>query len=167
MKFLRKQQGFFLQWVSNNWCTVEVSVSKVLSVQKRDHRAMNRLMRQLPRPILILFSKLRLVFKTVRSEHVTVKAQIGHFCTSSPETTVIVTSAQVGPDPTTLMCPSCRATIVTRLEYETTTRTHVCAAILCLFICWPCVCIPYCSTSCRDANHYCPNCGSYIRTYRK
>ncbi|KAL9706994.1 hypothetical protein quinque_010512 [Culex quinquefasciatus] len=83
------------------------------------------------------------------------------------QTTVIVTSAQVGPDPTTLMCPSCRATIVTRLEYETTTRTHVCAAILCLFICWPCVCIPYCSTSCRDANHYCPNCGSYIGTYRK
>ncbi|XP_058455204.1 lipopolysaccharide-induced tumor necrosis factor-alpha factor homolog [Malaya genurostris] len=82
-------------------------------------------------------------------------------------TTVIVTNSQVGPDPTTLTCPSCRATIVTRLEYETTTRTHVCAALLCLFICWPCVCIPYCSTSCRDANHYCPNCGSFIGTYRK
>ncbi|XP_055591749.1 lipopolysaccharide-induced tumor necrosis factor-alpha factor homolog isoform X2 [Uranotaenia lowii] len=83
------------------------------------------------------------------------------------ETTVIVTAPSVGPDPSTIVCPSCRATVVTRLEYETTTRTHVCAAILCLFICWPCVCIPYCSTSCRDANHYCPNCGSFIGTYRK
>ncbi|XP_065093561.1 lipopolysaccharide-induced tumor necrosis factor-alpha factor homolog [Ochlerotatus camptorhynchus] len=82
-------------------------------------------------------------------------------------TTVIVTSPQVGPDPTTMTCPSCRATMVTRLEYETTTKTHICAALLCLFICWPCVCIPYCSTSCRDANHYCPNCGSFIGTYRK
>ncbi|XP_062551737.1 lipopolysaccharide-induced tumor necrosis factor-alpha factor homolog [Armigeres subalbatus] len=85
----------------------------------------------------------------------------------SQPTTVIITSPNVGPDPTTMVCPSCRATIVTRLEYETTTKTHLCAAVLCLFICWPCVFIPYCSTSCRDANHYCPNCGSFVGTYHK
>ncbi|XP_040171756.1 lipopolysaccharide-induced tumor necrosis factor-alpha factor homolog [Anopheles arabiensis] len=85
----------------------------------------------------------------------------------SLQTTVIVTSPNVGPDPTTIICPSCRATVVTRLEYETTTKTHLCAGLLCLFLCWPCAFVPYCSTSCRDANHYCPNCGSFIGTYRK
>ncbi|XP_052866973.1 lipopolysaccharide-induced tumor necrosis factor-alpha factor homolog [Anopheles cruzii] len=83
------------------------------------------------------------------------------------QTTVIVTSPQVGPDPTTIICPSCRATVVTRMEYETTTKTHLCAGLLCLFLCWPCAFIPYCSTACRDANHYCPNCGSFIGSYRK
>ncbi|XP_055641217.1 lipopolysaccharide-induced tumor necrosis factor-alpha factor-like [Toxorhynchites rutilus septentrionalis] len=82
-------------------------------------------------------------------------------------TTVIVTGPSVGPDPTTIVCPSCRATVVTRLDYETTTRTHLCAALLCLFICWPCVCVPYLTTTCRDANHYCPNCSAFIGTYRK
>uniref|UniRef100_A0A9I3CK13 LITAF domain-containing protein n=1 Tax=Anopheles culicifacies TaxID=139723 RepID=A0A9I3CK13_9DIPT len=83
------------------------------------------------------------------------------------ETTVIVTSPQVGPKPTTINCPSCRAHVVTRLEYETTTKTHLCAFLLCCFLCWPCACVPYCSASCRNANHYCPSCGSFIGTHQR
>lgn len=82
-----------------------------------------------------------------------------------PVRTVIVTS-QVGPDPSMVCCPSCRQTVVSRMEYESSTRTHVAAGLLCLVGCWLCCCLPYCMDSCRNGNHYCPNCGSYLGTYR-
>ncbi|XP_055591753.1 lipopolysaccharide-induced tumor necrosis factor-alpha factor homolog [Uranotaenia lowii] len=82
-------------------------------------------------------------------------------------TTVIVGSPAVGPDPTTITCPSCRATVVTRVDYASTTKTHLCAGLLFLFICWPCVCVPYCTKWCRDANHYCPNCNAFIGSHKK
>lgn len=78
----------------------------------------------------------------------------------------IVTAPQVGPDPASITCPSCQKHIVTRLDYETSTKTHIFAGLLCLFICWPCFWIPYVIDSCKNANHYCPNCGAYIGTYR-
>lgn len=71
----------------------------------------------------------------------------------------------VGPDPVRIQCPSCGAQILTKMKYEPTTKTHVVALILCLFICWPCVCLPYCMDSCQNANHYCPNCDAFIGTY--
>lgn len=40
----------------------------------------------------------------------------------------------VGPDPSSLACPSCRQTITTRLDYETTTKTHIMAGLLCCFM---------------------------------
>lgn len=46
-------------------------------------------------------------------------------------------SPSVGPRPTQLQCPSCHQHIVTRMNYEMTTRTHICAALLCL-IWWVC-----------------------------
>ncbi|CAH0397309.1 unnamed protein product [Chilo suppressalis] len=73
----------------------------------------------------------------------------------------------VGPKPSQVTCPSCRATIVTRVDHKATTKTHVIALILCLFLCWPCVCVPYCMDSCQNADHYCPNCNSYLGTYQQ
>ncbi|XP_055591747.1 lipopolysaccharide-induced tumor necrosis factor-alpha factor homolog [Uranotaenia lowii] len=78
----------------------------------------------------------------------------------------IVAAPNVGPDPASISCPSCNKHIITRLDYETSTKTHIMAGLLCLFICWPCFWIPYVVDSCKNANHYCPNCGAYIGTYR-
>uniref|UniRef100_A0AAG5DXW5 LITAF domain-containing protein n=1 Tax=Anopheles atroparvus TaxID=41427 RepID=A0AAG5DXW5_ANOAO len=78
----------------------------------------------------------------------------------------VVTRPQVGPDPAAMVCPSCTKHVVTRLDYESSTKTHIAAGLLCLFICWPCFWIPYVIDSCKNANHYCPNCGAYIGTYR-
>lgn len=99
---------------------------------------------------------------------------------------------QVGPEPTGITCPSCRQSIVTNLDYETTTKTHIFAGICCIFgwgsrealggwfiehsliiifnyfrySFWPCAWIPYVMDSCKNANHYCPNCGAFIGTYQ-
>ncbi|XP_052866181.1 lipopolysaccharide-induced tumor necrosis factor-alpha factor homolog [Anopheles cruzii] len=78
----------------------------------------------------------------------------------------VVSRPQVGPDPSSMICPSCAKHVITRLDYETSTKTHIAAGLLCLFICWPCFWIPYVIDSCKNANHYCPNCGAYIGTYR-
>ncbi|XP_055547606.1 lipopolysaccharide-induced tumor necrosis factor-alpha factor homolog [Wyeomyia smithii] len=81
-------------------------------------------------------------------------------------TVVIAGAPAVGPDPTHLVCPSCRATIRTRVEHDSTTKTHIIALLLFVFCCWPCICVPYCMNSCKDANHYCPNCNAFIGSHK-
>ncbi|EAU75930.1 lipopolysaccharide-induced tumor necrosis factor-alpha factor homolog [Anopheles merus] len=78
-----------------------------------------------------------------------------------------VVSATTGPEPAQVVCPSCHAEIVTQTEQEANTKTHIYALLLCLALCWPCVCLPYCCTSCRDTVHRCPRCKSFIGVYRR
>ncbi|XP_031636269.1 lipopolysaccharide-induced tumor necrosis factor-alpha factor homolog [Contarinia nasturtii] len=72
----------------------------------------------------------------------------------------------VGPEPSRVTCPSCHASIMTKVQTESSSRTHILALLLCLFLCWPCVCVPYCTDSCQNRNHYCPQCNAYIGTYQ-
>ncbi|XP_047023456.1 uncharacterized protein LOC124632605 [Helicoverpa zea] len=78
----------------------------------------------------------------------------------------VVIGPQMGPKESPMSCPSCNQQIVTRIEYKSTTKTHLFAALLCCIGCWPCVCIPYCVHSCQNADHYCPNCSAYIGSYK-
>ncbi|XP_069686250.1 lipopolysaccharide-induced tumor necrosis factor-alpha factor homolog isoform X2 [Periplaneta americana] len=77
---------------------------------------------------------------------------------------VIVQGPMLGSSPCNLQCPSCHASIQTRVDYEANTKTHLFALLLCL-ICCPCGLIPYCTDSCKSANHYCPSCGTFLGTY--
>ncbi|XP_004927940.4 lipopolysaccharide-induced tumor necrosis factor-alpha factor homolog isoform X5 [Bombyx mori] len=84
----------------------------------------------------------------------------------APQQFVTVVQARpMGPEPSSLTCPSCTAVIVTRVQHDASSKTHLFALILCLIGCWPCACIPYCMESCQNATHYCPNCNAYIGTY--
>lgn len=44
----------------------------------------------------------------------------------------MVLHPQVGPEPTTIICPTCRTTVLTKIDYESTAQTHICAGIICL-----------------------------------
>ncbi|XP_063616092.1 lipopolysaccharide-induced tumor necrosis factor-alpha factor homolog [Cydia splendana] len=79
----------------------------------------------------------------------------------------VIIQQSVGPDPTQTTCRSCNQNIVTRVERKASTRTHIIAALLCIFLCWPCVCVPYCMDSCLNTDHYCTNCGAFIGTYMR
>ncbi|TMW45970.1 hypothetical protein DOY81_008949 [Sarcophaga bullata] len=81
------------------------------------------------------------------------------------QTTTRPNLVPIGNEPTRVTCPSCHAEILTTVKHTANSRTHCWALVLCLFICWPCVCIPYCMDSCQSANHYCPNCNAYIGTF--
>ncbi|XP_050677112.1 lipopolysaccharide-induced tumor necrosis factor-alpha factor homolog [Leptidea sinapis] len=76
---------------------------------------------------------------------------------------VIVNS--MGPASTVTVCQSCGQHISTRVERIPSMRTHLFAILLCLVGCWPCACVPYCVDTCNNAEHYCPNCNSYIGSY--
>ncbi|XP_011182061.1 lipopolysaccharide-induced tumor necrosis factor-alpha factor homolog [Zeugodacus cucurbitae] len=69
----------------------------------------------------------------------------------------------VGPESTQVRCPQCKCTVKTTVRYRSTTKTH----IVCILLSWTCCCccLPYCMNSCRNANHFCPMCGTFIGTY--
>ncbi|KAG8228656.1 hypothetical protein J437_LFUL008307 [Ladona fulva] len=73
----------------------------------------------------------------------------------------------LGPQPVTLTCPSCGARITSRINYETSTRTHGMCMAMCAFGLWLCCFLPYLMDSCKNANHYCPNCNAYLGQYQK
>lgn len=77
----------------------------------------------------------------------------------------VVVGTRMGPKPTIVVCKSCNQQLQTRVELKSSMRTHLFALLLCLFGCWPCACIPYCVDSCKNADHYCPNCNAYIGSY--
>uniref|UniRef100_A0A336MY04 CSON008242 protein n=1 Tax=Culicoides sonorensis TaxID=179676 RepID=A0A336MY04_CULSO len=74
-------------------------------------------------------------------------------------------SIPMGPEPMLLQCPHCLESVRTRVDHKTTSKTHTVALLLCVFSCWLCACCPYCCGSCRNANHYCPNCNTFLGTY--
>lgn len=79
--------------------------------------------------------------------------------------TVVIHAPQYGNDPQATTCPSCRAAITTSVKYEPGTKTHLFAGLCCLLGCmFGCCLIPYCTNSCQNANHSCPNCGTYLGT---
>ncbi|KAL0839411.1 hypothetical protein ABMA28_016136 [Loxostege sticticalis] len=78
----------------------------------------------------------------------------------------IASVVPVGPKPAQVTCPSCHASIMSRVDHKSTTKTHLIALALCLCLCWCCVCVPYCMDSCQNADHYCPNCNAYLGTYQ-
>ncbi|XP_075166953.1 uncharacterized protein LOC142239075 [Haematobia irritans] len=71
----------------------------------------------------------------------------------------------LGPEPVYLTCPACHVQKLTRIEFEPSARTHLMAALLCLFGLWCCVCLPYCAGSCMNTQHYCGNCGKFLGSY--
>ncbi|XP_055547605.1 lipopolysaccharide-induced tumor necrosis factor-alpha factor homolog [Wyeomyia smithii] len=78
---------------------------------------------------------------------------------------VFAEAPAVGPDSSELVCPSCRATIMTRVEHSSTSKTHITALLLLIF-CFPCSCVPYCLSSCKDAHHYFPVCSAFIGSHK-
>nr|XP_037877602.1 uncharacterized protein LOC119631196 isoform X1 [Bombyx mori] len=44
---------------------------------------------------------------------------------------ITVQAPQMGPKPARYTCPSCKASITTRVEYVSATKTHLCALLLC------------------------------------
>uniref|UniRef100_A0A2A4JBS3 LITAF domain-containing protein n=1 Tax=Heliothis virescens TaxID=7102 RepID=A0A2A4JBS3_HELVI len=73
----------------------------------------------------------------------------------------------IGPQESTLTCPSCQQRITTKVEYKITMRNHIFALMFCMVGCLPCILIPYCVKSCRNADHYCPECNAFLGTYMR
>ncbi|KAH8234206.1 hypothetical protein KR038_003633, partial [Drosophila bunnanda] len=75
------------------------------------------------------------------------------------QTTVLIDSGQG------MICPHCNARIRVRAEYHPTGKTYCLSAILCLFLCWPCVCVPCCCNCCYENSQFCPNCNARLGSF--
>ncbi|XP_016969298.1 lipopolysaccharide-induced tumor necrosis factor-alpha factor homolog [Drosophila rhopaloa] len=76
------------------------------------------------------------------------------------QTTVLVDTPGHG-----MICPHCNARIRVRVEHHRTGKTYCMAAILCLFLCWPCVCVPCCCNCCYKTSQFCPNCNACLGSF--
>ncbi|CAH2045323.1 unnamed protein product, partial [Iphiclides podalirius] len=78
----------------------------------------------------------------------------------------IVLPPAVGTEPTTITCFNCGKVVTTRVTYTTAWHTHLVAGSICVItmVCSLCCLglIPYCFDSFKDAEHYCPNCNTFI-----
>ncbi|CAH8635011.1 unnamed protein product [Heterobilharzia americana] len=69
--------------------------------------------------------------------------------------------------PVHLKCPSCRKEISTTLEYHNGLLTYL-ACVGIFFVGGSCGCclIPFCVNACKDVDHKCPSCKTYVGSYR-
>ena len=81
---------------------------------------------------------------------------------------VYVEPPNLRDQPTRLVCPHCKASILTQLRYESGLATWLIACGLCIFgfLCGCCL-IPFCVDSCKDVDHYCPNCRCMIGRFKR
>eukprot|EP00112_Aurelia_sp_Birch-Aquarium-sp1_P025553 Seg855.5 transcript_id=Seg855.5/GoldUCD/mRNA.D3Y31 product="Lipopolysaccharide-induced tumor necrosis factor-alpha factor" protein_id=Seg855.5/GoldUCD/D3Y31 len=69
--------------------------------------------------------------------------------------------------PVTMICPSCKAQIVTAVTYEPGTFAYMLFFLMCIFGFWICCFFPFCIDSCKDSIHSCPNCRSQLGVFRR
>ncbi|XP_075982680.1 uncharacterized protein LOC142980941 [Anticarsia gemmatalis] len=78
----------------------------------------------------------------------------------------IVLPPAVGTEPTTITCFNCNKVVTTRVTYTTAWHTHLVAGSICVItmVCSLCCLglVPYCFDTFKDAEHYCPNCNTFI-----
>ncbi|XP_045453002.1 lipopolysaccharide-induced tumor necrosis factor-alpha factor homolog [Melitaea cinxia] len=78
----------------------------------------------------------------------------------------VVMPPAVGSEPMTVTCYNCGKVVTTRVTYTTAWHTHLVAGSICVttMVCSLCCLglIPYCFDSFKDAEHYCPNCNTFI-----
>ncbi|XP_011166353.1 lipopolysaccharide-induced tumor necrosis factor-alpha factor homolog isoform X2 [Solenopsis invicta] len=72
----------------------------------------------------------------------------------------------LGPNAVKMSCPTCGADIKTTTMSDHQPSAHICCIVLCLLGCCLCSCLPYCMNAFMSVHHYCPNCKSYIGTWK-
>lgn len=84
-----------------------------------------------------------------------------------PNITVVM-SPRMGESPVQTVCHNCKANIFTQTKYESGIAAWLIAGGCCLFGLWcGCCLLPFCIDSCKDVEHYCPNCRALVGRYKR
>ncbi|XP_050423934.1 lipopolysaccharide-induced tumor necrosis factor-alpha factor homolog [Adelges cooleyi] len=85
-------------------------------------------------------------------------------------TQVIVVHASaippLGQTPVTLICPTCRAQVVSSIREESSNGAYLCCMLLFVVGCALCSCVPFCMDSFKKVHHTCPKCDTFFGTYQ-
>ncbi|RNA07285.1 lipopolysaccharide-induced tumor necrosis factor-alpha factor [Brachionus plicatilis] len=82
-----------------------------------------------------------------------------------PSKAVVVQPIGVNLDtqPCSLICPVCKANVVSKITHKSGLCTWLLCVLLCLVGCgFGCQFIPFCVDRCKDVQHHCPNCNSFL-----
>uniref|UniRef100_A0A674P4S0 LITAF domain-containing protein n=1 Tax=Takifugu rubripes TaxID=31033 RepID=A0A674P4S0_TAKRU len=66
-----------------------------------------------------------------------------------------------------ITCPQCGRSGITRVNYKCGVMTWVICGVLGIFFIWPCCLIPFCVSSCKDAEHTCPCCNAVLHIHKR
>lgn len=81
---------------------------------------------------------------------------------------IVTTVVPIGADATHMICPHCRAEIISTTRSEPSTLAYISGLIICLLGCpLGCCLIPCFLKKCRDVHHTCPNCDAYLGGYSR
>ncbi|XP_012284826.1 lipopolysaccharide-induced tumor necrosis factor-alpha factor homolog isoform X2 [Orussus abietinus] len=72
----------------------------------------------------------------------------------------------LGSNPVKMTCPTCHMDIKTTTVSDHQPSAHICCIVLCLLGCCLCSCLPYCMSAFLSVHHFCPNCKTYIGTWK-
>ncbi|KAF7634980.1 LITAF domain-containing protein [Meloidogyne graminicola] len=74
----------------------------------------------------------------------------------------------LGPFDQQAYCSSCKQQVQTKVKYVAGTFAWLLCFLFMLFgLFCGCCCIPFCVDSCKDAEHFCTQCNTYIGTYQR
>ena len=74
---------------------------------------------------------------------------------------------EFGPDPMTLICPSCSQQVTTAIKTDTSLLQHLLAFGCIVIGCWlGCCLVPYCMDNMRQVTHSCPSCNITLGIYK-
>ncbi|EAR84119.3 LITAF-like zinc ribbon domain protein (macronuclear) [Tetrahymena thermophila SB210] len=79
----------------------------------------------------------------------------------SDDQVILYNEGITGRMPAKVRCKNCDQLVQTIVKFEPGQSTSICSLVLCLLTCTLC-CFPYLLDQCKDAVHYCPNCGFVI-----
>ncbi|XP_029433034.1 cell death-inducing p53-target protein 1-like [Rhinatrema bivittatum] len=82
--------------------------------------------------------------------------------------TTVIVGTNLTDTPAVTVCPACQQNVTTKINHATGMLTWIIFLILCLIGCWlGCCLIPFFVKSCKDVDHYCPNCNHHIYKYKR
>ncbi|XP_043970333.1 lipopolysaccharide-induced tumor necrosis factor-alpha factor homolog isoform X2 [Gambusia affinis] len=87
--------------------------------------------------------------------------------TAQPVNPVVVVQARPTEAPGSMLCPHCRTTVVSTIEYKLGMLTWIIVGSLFIIGCWPCCLIPFCVSGCKDVQHSCPQCNNVLHVHRR
>ncbi|CAF1575087.1 unnamed protein product, partial [Didymodactylos carnosus] len=71
----------------------------------------------------------------------------------------VLQQVHIGRTPMQCVCPNCQQSVITSVHHKAGTFAWLLCMLLIFFGCIVfCCLIPFCSESCQDTVHYCPNC---------
>ncbi|OCT64021.1 LITAF domain-containing protein [Xenopus laevis] len=94
--------------------------------------------------------------------------QPGQPVTFAPVVTPVIVTSVFHDTPASTTCPACRQNVITNIHYSTGLLVWLLFGILLIFGCWlGCCLIPFCVDSCKDVDHFCPNCNHHLYKYKR